>query len=58
MNEEMLDQRAKILELTAQFSQQLLAEKKFTPGEDAVPVSGKVLTPEDFVKISIIRKVI
>jgi CDP-6-deoxy-D-xylo-4-hexulose-3-dehydrase len=47
----MIDQRAKILELTAEFSQQLLAEKKFTPGEDAVPVSGKVLTPEDFVSL-------
>ncbi len=51
MNQEMHAQRARILELTSEYSEQLLAEKKFTPGQDAVPVSGKVLTPEDFVSL-------
>jgi len=40
--------RAQILDLTHQFAIRLLKEKSFTPGNDPVPVSGKVLTSEDF----------
>jgi CDP-6-deoxy-D-xylo-4-hexulose-3-dehydrase len=40
-----------ILELTKQYADKLLAPKSFTPGEDPVPVSGKVLTSEDFTAL-------
>jgi CDP-6-deoxy-D-xylo-4-hexulose-3-dehydrase len=40
--------RDKILGLTSQYADILLAPKKFTPGVDVVPVSGKVLTTDDF----------
>ena len=40
--------RTSILLLTRQYADQLLATKQFIPGEDPVPVSGKVLTSEDF----------
>ena len=40
--------RQEILVLTEQYANLVLAEKKFVPGEDPVPVSGKVLTPDDF----------
>lgn len=40
--------RAQILQLTSQFAEKLLAPKAFVPGIDPVPVSGKVLTSEDF----------
>jgi CDP-6-deoxy-D-xylo-4-hexulose-3-dehydrase len=40
--------RTQILELTRQYADQLLVAKPFNPGEDPVPVSGKVLTSEDF----------
>jgi CDP-6-deoxy-D-xylo-4-hexulose-3-dehydrase len=43
--------RRQILDLTSKYSELFLAEKKFRPGEDPVPVSGKVLTPEDFVSL-------
>jgi CDP-6-deoxy-D-xylo-4-hexulose-3-dehydrase len=43
--------RQQILELTKQFADKLLAPKSFTPGEDPVPVSGKVLTSEDFTAL-------
>jgi len=43
--------RADILQLTTEFSNALLAKKPFTPGVDTVPVSGKVLTSEDFVSL-------
>lgn len=40
--------REQILGLTRQYADKLLAPKPFVPGEDAVPVSGKVLTSDDF----------
>jgi len=40
--------REQILNLTRQYADKLLAPKLFKPGEDPVPVSGKVLTSEDF----------
>jgi CDP-6-deoxy-D-xylo-4-hexulose-3-dehydrase len=44
-----LDQlREQILNLTRQYADKLLAPKLFSPGEDPVPVSGKVLTSDDF----------
>ena len=38
--------RGKILNLTKEYSEQLISERKFSPGEDAVPVSGKVIDAE------------
>lgn len=43
--------RDKILKMTDQYATQFLAKKPFQPGVDQVPVSGKVLTPEDFVSL-------
>jgi len=43
--------RQQILELTKQYAEKLLAPKSFAPGEDPVPVSGKVLTSEDFTAL-------
>jgi CDP-6-deoxy-D-xylo-4-hexulose-3-dehydrase len=49
--EKLASLRSEILGLTTKFSELLLEAKPFTPGVDAVPVSGKVLTPEDFVNL-------
>jgi len=44
-----LDQmREQILNLTRQYADRLLAPTLFSPGKDPVPVSGKVLTSDDF----------
>jgi CDP-6-deoxy-D-xylo-4-hexulose-3-dehydrase len=43
--------RQQILELTKQYADKLLAPKSFAPGKDPVPVSGKVLTSEDFTAL-------
>jgi len=43
--------RQEILKLTQQYADELLSTKAFTPGEDPVPVSGKVLTSEDFTAL-------
>ena len=40
--------RTEIIKLTRQYADKLLVPSSFTPGEDSVPVSGKVLTSEDF----------
>lgn len=40
--------RKEILDLTEKYALQLAQEKPFRPGEDPVPVSGKVLTSSDF----------
>lgn len=48
MDDELDLLRAQILQLTSQFAEKLLAPKTFMPGIDPIPVSGKVLTPEDF----------
>ena len=43
--------RLKILSLTREYAEKFLAPKSFSPGEDPVPVSGKVLTSEDFAAL-------
>ena len=43
--------RQQILALTKDYADKFLAPKSFTPGEDPVPVSGKVLTSEDFTAL-------
>lgn len=40
--------REEVLGLTRIYAEKFLAAKEFVPGVDAVPVSGKVLFPEDF----------
>lgn len=48
MSQDLEALRKEILALTSRYADQLLATKQFIPGEDPVPVSGKVLTSEDF----------
>ncbi len=43
--------REQILQLTSEFGSLFTAPKKFSPGVDVVPVSGKVLDSEDFVAV-------
>jgi len=43
--------RAKILTLTKDYSELLIAKHEFSPGNDPVSVSGKVLGSEDFVNL-------
>jgi CDP-6-deoxy-D-xylo-4-hexulose-3-dehydrase len=43
--------REEILHLTSKYGEIFTSEKKFKPGIDQVPVSGKVLAPEDFVSL-------
>lgn len=43
--------REQILQLTSEFGCLFTAPKKFSPGVDVVPVSGKVLDSEDFVAV-------
>jgi CDP-6-deoxy-D-xylo-4-hexulose-3-dehydrase len=45
---ELSELREKILGLTRLYADKFIAPVSFTPGEDPVPVSGKVLTSEDF----------
>jgi CDP-6-deoxy-D-xylo-4-hexulose-3-dehydrase len=47
-NSELDDLREQILNLTQKFAELKLAPKPFQAGEDPVPVSGKVLSSEDF----------
>jgi CDP-6-deoxy-D-xylo-4-hexulose-3-dehydrase len=47
----MSSKRESILNLTREFAQEALASVPFIPGETTVPVSGKVLSPEDFVSL-------
>jgi CDP-6-deoxy-D-xylo-4-hexulose-3-dehydrase len=51
MSKKIEELRSEILALTTEYADQLLAPKSFTAGQDAVPVSGKVLTSEDFVSL-------
>ena len=52
MAEDDLDElRAQILHLTREYGEKMLLTKTFTPGKDPVPVSGKVLTSEDFAAL-------
>lgn len=48
---DMTDLRLEILELTKKYAELKLDPKPFVPGVDPVPVSGKVLTSEDFVAL-------
>ena len=48
MSEELDRLRGEILDLTTQFATLKLHSKAFEPGQDPVPVSGKVLTSEDY----------
>jgi len=43
--------RQQILELTAQFHAEAFPAKNFTPGTSTVPVSGKVIGPEDICSV-------
>lgn len=43
--------RSEILSLTNQFSELLLKNTDFTAGVDPVPVSGKVMSPDDFMNL-------
>lgn len=45
---DLLELRSNILHLTKIYSEKLLEEKEFTPGITPIPVSGKVLTSDDF----------
>ncbi len=47
-NKELDQLRSEILGLTREYADRFLAAKTFSPGVDSVPVSGKVLTSEDF----------
>ena len=47
----MPNEKDDILKLVEKFARNFLQEKKFIPGESSIPVSGKVLTPEDFVNL-------
>ena len=48
---ELSNLREQILKLTLEYADVLLASKSFTPGSDPIPVSGKVLTSEDFTSL-------
>jgi len=43
--------RQEILNLTEKYALQITQERPFRPGEDLVPVSGKVLTSSDFISL-------
>ena len=45
------ERRRTILKLTREFAEEALVSKPFIPGDTQVPVSGKVLSPEDFVSL-------
>jgi CDP-6-deoxy-D-xylo-4-hexulose-3-dehydrase len=47
----MSSKRESILKLTQEFAEEALASKSFIAGETAIPVSGKVLSPDDFVSL-------
>ncbi len=51
MSDTLADKRRSILEQVAEYAREAAAEVGFVPGETTVPVSGKVLTPEDFVAL-------
>ena len=51
MSEDLDAVRKEILALTFRYADQLLATTPFSPGDDPVPVSGKVLTSDDFASL-------
>jgi CDP-6-deoxy-D-xylo-4-hexulose-3-dehydrase len=44
-------ERQHILDLVRDYAEKTLAPKEFIPGESSVPVSGKVLSPDDFAAL-------
>src|SRR5450631_2083038 len=48
---EPLQQRQQILDLVRSYAETALSAQEFIPGESVVPVSGKVLDPEDFAAL-------
>jgi CDP-6-deoxy-D-xylo-4-hexulose-3-dehydrase len=50
-SEELEALRESIFKLTREYSDLFLQKEPFKPGKDAVPVSGKVLSAEDFVSV-------
>ena len=51
IDNDLVSLRSSILSLTREYSDLLLGRRKFSEGQDPVPVSGKVLTAEDFVAL-------
>ena len=51
MNEKAESLRKQILELTAQFHAEAFPQREFTPGVTGVPVSGKVIGPDDICSV-------
>ena len=51
LHDELENMREKILSLTGDYANKFLQPKPYVPGVDPVPVSGKVLTSEDFVAL-------
>jgi CDP-6-deoxy-D-xylo-4-hexulose-3-dehydrase len=51
MTDKALALRQQILELTAEFHREAFPTRDFTPGKSNVPVSGKVITPEDMCSV-------
>ena len=45
------NKRQEILSLTFKYAEEFLLPKKFIPGQSNIPVSGKVLSPEDFCNL-------
>lgn len=44
----MQEKREQLLKLTFEYAEEFLKTQPFIPGETSIPVSGKVLTPQDF----------
>ncbi len=51
MTDKAISLRQQILELTAQFHAEAFPPKEFIPGASAVPISGKVIGPEDICSV-------
>lgn len=51
MSERAEQLRQQILDLTAQYHAEAFRQKEFVPGSSAVPVSGKVIGPEDICSV-------
>ena len=51
MKDALPERRAKILEQVKEYAQISLARQKFVAGESVVPVSGKVLDPDDMIAL-------
>lgn len=49
--DELQELRNQVLDLTARYADLFLLKSPFIPGADSVPVSGKVLTSDDFIAV-------